>query len=136
MIIFKTGRRYQINLIFLLTILLVLVLVQCRHDGLNVSLLDKVCYQKDVAPIFQNSCGITGCHNRQGGDGGYVFTDYNSVMKAITPFNSNKSKAYQAITGKGFAQLMPPAGALSEKERILIRVWIDQGAEQTTCTRN
>jgi hypothetical protein len=57
-------------------------------------------------------------------------------MKSITPFNAQKSTAYKAITGKGFVQLMPPSGALQEKDRILIRVWIDQGAssDTTACT--
>jgi len=30
--------------------------------------------------------------------------------------------------------MMPPSGALSENERILIRLWIDQGAVNTICT--
>ena len=110
------------------------VQVQCRHDGLNVSTLDKVCYERDIAPIFYNSCGVSGCHNQGHGQGGYSFTDYTSIMKAITPFNAQKSKAYQAITGKAFMQLMPPGAALTENERILIRVWIDQGAVNSTCT--
>ena len=109
-----------------------LIQIQCRHDGIDVSTIDKVCYTKDIEPIFQNSCGTTGCHDSRG-EGGYSFTNYSSIMKAITPSNANKSKAYQAITGKAFVQLMPPAGALTENERILIRVWIDQGAIQTTC---
>jgi hypothetical protein len=57
-------------------------------------------------------------------------------MKGITPFNAQKSKVYQAITGKAFVQLMPPSGALTENERILIRVWIDQGAVKSTCIQN
>lgn len=109
------------------------VQIRCRHDGLNVAELDKVCYEKDIAPIFQSCSAANGCHNQQSSEGGYVFTDYNSVMKAITPFNAQKSTAYKAITGKGFMQLMPPTGALSQADRIKIRVWIDQGAEQTTC---
>jgi len=114
-------------------LVLVLVQVRCRHDGLNVAELDKVCYERDIAPIFLNSCGTTGCHDSQRGEAGYSFTDYAGIMKAITPSNAQKSKAYKAITGKGFTQLMPPAGALTEKERILIRVWIDQGAVKTVC---
>jgi len=113
---------------------LVLVQTRCRHDDLVAATVAKVCYQSDIGPIFLRSCAISGCHDSQRGRGGYSFTDYNSVMKAITPFNAQKSKAYKAITGKGFVQLMPPSGALSENERILIRVWIDQGAENTTCT--
>jgi uncharacterized membrane protein len=119
-------------LIFFALLGLGIVQIQCRHDGIDTTLA-KVCYQKDIEPIFQNSCGTTGCHDSQRGRGGFSFTDYTSIMKAITPYNANKSKAYQAITGKAFVQLMPPSGALTENERILIRVWIDQGAVQTTC---
>jgi len=131
----RKAAQISIILIFVLS-LLALTEIRCRHDGINVATLDKVCFQRDVAPIFQNSCGITGCHNQQRGGGGYSFTYYTSVMEAITPFNAQKSIAYQAITGKGFVQLMPPSGALTEQERILIRVWIDQGAANTTCTTN
>jgi len=128
----KKTLRISLMLVFA-ALVLALILIQCKHDGLDVTKLDKVCYQKDIGPIFQNSCGTTGCHDSGGGESGYVFTNYTSVMKAITPFDASKSKAYQAITGKGFVQLMPPSGALTENERILIRVWIDQGAVQTTC---
>ncbi len=126
---------YGFSLILMVTAsVLAVVQIQCRHDGINVDDIDKVCYEKDIAPIFQSCSAASGCHNQQSSEGGYVFTDYNSVMKAITPFNAQKSAAYKAITGKGFVQLMPPAGALSQKERILIRVWIDQGAENSLCT--
>ena len=131
----KEKKKVLFSLSFLFSLsVLALVQVRCRHDGLNVATLDKVCYERDIAPIFLNSCGTTGCHSSGHGAGDFSFTDYTSVMKAITPFNAQKSKAYQAITGKAFMQLMPPSGELSEKERILIRVWIDQGAVNTTCT--
>jgi len=128
----KKTLRISLILVFA-AVGLALVQTRCRHDDLNSATLDKVCYERDIAPIFLRSCATTGCHDSRG-KGGYSFNDYTSVMKAITPYNAQKSKAYKAITGKGFIQLMPPAGALSQNERILIRVWIDQGAEQTTCT--
>ena len=130
----KRNKTLRISLILVFAAsVLTLVQVRCRHDGLKVDELDKVCYEKDISPIFLNSCGTTGCHDSQGGEAGYSFTNYAGVMKAVTPSDAQKSIAYKAITGKGFVQLMPPAGALTEKERILIRVWIDQGAVQTDC---
>jgi len=127
-------KTIRISLILVCTsAVLALLQIRCRHDDLNAATLDKVCYTRDIGPIFLRSCGTTGCHDSRA-KGGYSFTDYTSVMQAITPFNAQKSKAYKAITGKGFVQLMPPSGALSQNERILIRVWIDQGAENTTCT--
>lgn len=128
----KKTFRISIITVFAATILM-FTQTRCRHDDLNAATLAKVCYQTEIGPIFLRSCGTTGCHDSSRGKAGYSFTDYTSVMKAITPFNAQKSKAYKAITGKGFVQLMPPGGALSENERILIRVWIDQGAENTTC---
>lgn len=126
----KTLRTSQ--MLMLSISLLVLVQIGCRHDGINVSELDKVCFQRDVLPIFQNSCGTTNCHDQRGNEG-YSFTDYASIVKAVKPFNPYKSKAYLAITGKAFTQFMPPSRALSQDQRILIRVWIEQGAENTTC---
>ena len=128
----KKTLRFSFVLLFA-AIGLVLVQIRCRHDDLNATTFAKVCYKTDIGPIFLRSCGTTNCHDSQSSKGGYTLTDdYNSVMKAITPFNAQKSPAYKAITGKGFVQLMPPGKALSENERILIRVWIDQGAENNT----
>ena len=129
-----SGRKtMQISLKLVFVFLLALVvLADCRHDGLNVSTLKQVCYDTEIAPIFLNKCGS--CHSATRSRGGFGFYDYNSIIQSVTPFNAQKSKAYQAITGKAFTQLMPPDGALSENERILIRVWIDQGAKNTICT--
>ncbi|HEY3390972.1 MAG TPA: hypothetical protein VGK38_15440 [Prolixibacteraceae bacterium] len=111
---------------------LVIIQIRCRHDDLNASTLDKVCYETDIARIF-STCNAADCHGSSA-KGGYTFTDYLSVKKAITPFNAQKSLAYKAITGKGFTQLMPPSGALPEADRILLRIWIDQGAVNVPCS--
>jgi len=132
----KGKNPLRISLILLFSAsALILVQTRCRHDDLNAALLDKVCYN-DVAAILSSCSATAGCHNAGGSENKYTFTDYTSIMKSITPFNAQKSTAYKAITGKGFVQLMPPSGALPEKDRILIRVWIDQGAKSdtTACT--
>ncbi|MEI6140030.1 MAG: hypothetical protein WCP85_12245 [Mariniphaga sp.] len=132
----KGKKTFRFSLLLLASVtFFALLQIRCRHDGLNVATLDKVCFQRDVLPIFQNSCGTTGCHNGKG-EGGVTLTDYASIIKTIDAGNPYKSKAYLAITGKGFAQMMPPSGALTQKERILIRVWIEQGAMPTTCATN
>lgn len=128
------GRKtIQITIQLLIALILfTFIEVQCRHDSLNVSTLKSVCYDTEIAPIFMNKCAT--CHGSGKNKGGLVLNDYPSIFKSVTPFNAQKSKSYLAITGKGFSQLMPPDGALSENERILIRVWIDQGAKNTVCT--
>lgn len=124
----KTLRIY-LMFVFVASVLMIFQ-IQCRHDDLYVE--EKVCYN-DVEAIFLSNCAATaGCH-KSAGENGYQFTEYKFIMKAIKPFNAQKSTAYKAITGKGFMQLMPPGRALSMKERILIRVWIDQGADSVRC---
>ena len=132
----KGKKTFRITLLLLASVtFFALLQIRCRHDGLNVANLEKVCFQRDVLPIFVNSCGTANCHGSKG-KGGYSFTDYTSIMKSISAGNAYKSKAYLAMTGKGFAQMMPPSGALSQNERILVRVWIEQGAANTTCASN
>ncbi len=128
------GRKtIQISLQrFIPLILFALIQMQCRHDGLNAGTLKTVCYDTEIAPIFLNKCAT--CHSQGENKGGLALNDYSSILESVKPFDAQNSKSYKAITGKGFAQLMPPNGALSENERILIRVWIDQGAKNTVCT--
>jgi len=102
----------------------------CKHEGIPADQMPEVCFQSEVLPIFQNSCGTTGCHSSDGGNG-YNFTDYSGIMKAITAGNADKSKAYQAITST--FQIMPPDNALPANKRTIIRLWIEQGAKETTC---
>lgn len=122
---------YLLFLVALMLLPLSFLVNSCKHEGIPADQFPEVCFQKEILPIFQNSCGTTGCHGGTGGEGGYVFTDYASIMKAITPGNADKSKAYQAITST--FQLMPPDNALPADKRTLIRLWIEQGAKETTC---
>lgn len=127
---FKRLSYFSILIALVLLPLLFLV-NSCQHSGVPADQFPQVCFTDQILPIFQNSCGTSGCHNGQGGESGYVFTDYASIMKAIKPGNADKSKAYQAITST--FQLMPPNNALPESKRTLIRLWIEQGAQETTC---
>lgn len=105
----------------------------CKHEGIPADQMQPICFTEQVLPIFQNSCGTTGCHG--GGTGhGYNFTDYTGIMQAISAGDASKSKAYQAMTST--FQLMPPNNALPENKRTIIRLWIEQGAKQTTCGSN
>lgn len=107
------------------------ITTSCEHEGIPADQMDQVCFNQQVLPIFQNSCATSGCHDTQTAENGYVFTDYSSIMKAITPGNASKSKAYKAITSS--VELMPPHNPLPMEKRILIRLWIEQGAKETDC---
>jgi len=123
--------RYIPLLIIIVLLPCLFLTNSCQHEGIPADQIKQICFTGEVLPIFQNSCGTSGCHDANGGEGGYVFTDYGSIMKAITPGDASKSKAYQSITSTFL--LMPPDNALPLSKRTLIRLWIDQGAIETKC---
>lgn len=106
----------------------------CSHEGIPADQMEQVCFTTQVLPIFQNSCSTTGCHDAATAEANYIFTDHANILKSITPGNASKSKAYQAITSH--SEIMPPGNPLPIDKRILIRIWIEQGAMETTCEAN
>jgi uncharacterized membrane protein len=108
----------------------VIILDACRNKTPDAMAMDKICFDTQVLPIFQNKCAV--CHNTSDPVAGLVFSDYTSIMKSITPGDPNKSVAYNAIVSI-FDGYMPPDQPLTIEERTLIRLWIEQGANQTIC---
>ncbi|GAB4335906.1 MAG: hypothetical protein OHK0038_13860 [Flammeovirgaceae bacterium] len=106
--------------------------VSCTHEP-NIEALPEVCFEKEVLPIFQTNCAISGCHDATSKEEGYDFSTYESIIsKGIEKGNASKSKVYKAMTTTT-GEIMPPSGALPEAQRQLILVWIEQGAKNTTC---
>lgn len=100
----------------------------CRHDTDQAELLPDICFEKDILPIFQTSCAISGCHNSSA-EGGYNLSDYEGIMKGITPGEPLKSEIYTSLINIWSAEeMMPPDRPLSPEYRSLIKVWIEQGA--------
>lgn len=110
---------------------LLLLVNSCQHEGIPADRMGTICFTEQVLPIFQNSCGTSGCHDSKTAEEGYVFTDYASIMKAITPGNADKSKAYQAMIST--FEIMPTDNPLPATKRTIIRLWIEQGAKETEC---
>jgi len=120
------------HLYFILTGFMLLAFASCRHDNLDITPYKSVCFENEVKPIFVASCAISGCHNSGTAEAGFVFEDYTGISKAVSPGDPLKSKAYQVITNE-WVNLMPPDKPLTEKQRITIRLWIEQGANQDSC---
>ena len=110
----------------------------CQNEGTPIEKLPEICFESQVLPIFQNNCALSGCHD-SGGESGYDFTypkvnlNAKGIFEAVKAGNPDKSLAYQAMTGT--LQLMPPHNPLPENKRAIIRLWIEQGANETTCTQ-
>ena len=102
----------------------------CKHDPQGIDQLDTVCFQTQILPVIQTSCGMSGCH-----DGGEEFSlsSYSNIMDLVEPGNAAKSKLYQVITQVNGENFMPPNRPLSKELRTQILIWIEQGATNSTC---
>jgi len=104
----------------------------CTHEPENLDGLDTVCFETQVLPVIQTSCGMTGCHD--GSAEGFLATDYPSIMETVIPGDPRSSKLYKVITDINSDDMMPPERPLTQEQRTIIQVWIAQGAENTLCT--
>lgn len=114
-------------------VLLSFASIRCTHEAPDLDQFEAICFEEKILPVFQTGCAVSNCHDSQAAKKGYVFSDYEGIMEAITAGFPDESKAYQSIIAKGGEKAMPPDRPLSENERTLIRIWISQGALNTTC---
>ncbi len=126
----------KLNKIYLsLTLLIILTTISwitsCTHDA-KIADQPIVCFDRDILPIFTNSCGMAGCHDG-GSHGGRGFNSYASISREVVAGNPNKSNLYTVLIDTWGFNRMPPKQPLSLENRTLIRVWIEQGATETTC---
>lgn len=98
---------------------------------MGIDKMDTVCFEGKIKPIIQTSCGISGCHS--GGGEGMSLTNYSEIMSIVNPGNAAKSQLYKVITEVNGGNMMPPNRPLTKEQRTLILVWIEQGANETTC---
>lgn len=135
------------------------MLPACRHDPVIVEpkMMDtipadtsEVChpdtiyFRKDVLPIILSSCGMELCHDAVTRQEGLQFTSYQTLINSgrLIPFDAEGSDIYQRMTSQDIAMVMPPSprGPISDTNILVIKRWIDQGAQyldcpdDTTCT--
>ena len=108
-------------------------LYSCKQEPVYIEELDTVCFDSQVLPILQTSCAISGCHDAGSASEGFISTNYESITQAVNPGDANGSLLYQVITDINGESMMPPDGPLSKEQRMLIHIWIAQGALNTLC---
>jgi len=119
---------------FLASLILIVsgIVPSCTHETLNLDLIDTVCFEREVLPAFVNGCATTNCHDAVTHRHGLNLTTYAEIRKRVVPGSSATSELFQVLTSTG-PERMPPVYPLSTQDRIRIRLWIDQGALETTC---
>jgi len=124
-------RQWFRSLLWTFFMLPILTINSCQNDPVLVNDLREVCFEAEVLPIMQNSCATSNCHDVTA-EHGYRLDSYAGILEGIKPFDPGQSKLYQSIISTG-EDRMPPDQPLSKDARTIIRVWIQQGAENTIC---
>ena len=76
---------------------------------------------------------MSGCHDGAGRELRMALNNYADISRTVAAGDPNASRSYQAIIAKMGENMMPPRQPLSLTDRTIIRIWIEQGAAQTTC---
>ena len=77
-------------------VLIFMVLPSCQHESLLIDDLDTVCFETQILPILQTSCGMMGCHD--GTEEGFLAADYQSIVQSVVPGDPRASALYSVIT--------------------------------------
>lgn len=109
-------------------IALILFSTACKHEALPY--VKKVCFTEDVLPLIASNCAMSGCHDANSSEGP-VLTDYDHIIKIVSPGNPSLSKLYTVLDNTG-ENAMPPSGPLTQDQINIIKWWIEQGAENTS----
>jgi hypothetical protein len=119
---------------FLITLIILTIISwisSCTHDA-KIADFPEICFDGDVLPIFTNSCAISGCHDGNG-ESRMILNSYTEISRGVVAGNPRASRLYTAIIAKMGENMMPPNQPLSLQNRTIIRLWIEQGAQPTTC---
>lgn len=147
----------KLNILILFFVLSAMVITSCKHDetddtvfvpnnnggtdtatGTNDPCDTNIIYfEKDVLPILNSNCAMSGCHDPGTAKEGIVLNNYTNVMATgkITPMYAGSSKIYKAIIDNDPKDVMPPApkSRLTAAQIAVIAKWINQGAKNITC---
>ena len=92
-------------------------------------------FQRNILPLLNSNCAMSGCHDAATHEDGVILTDYTNIINTgeVSPGNPNSSKLYEVLFNTG-SDLMPYGGPpLSDDQKALIEKWIQQGAQDYYC---
>lgn len=98
---------------------------------------DIIYFEQQILPIFQANCATAGCHNAGTAEDGVVLDNYANIFETgdIDPYDPWDSEVYEVIMENDPDDRMPPppSSPLPQELKNLIRDWILQGAQNTSC---
>ncbi|MBX7183082.1 MAG: hypothetical protein K1X82_13300 [Bacteroidia bacterium] len=154
----KSSLKFLLFSLFVLSMLAVLIMPSCKHhpddlvpadttqnpidtttNPIDTLVCDTcpegvVSFSEDIQPIFNSQCAQAGCHDAATHEEGLVLNTYQNIMATTDIAEKGLgSDVWEALNETG-DDMMPPNGPLSNDQLNLIKAWIQQGAQNTTCT--
>ncbi len=96
---------------------------------------DSVYFTNTILPLIVSNCAVEGCHDAITHEDGVRLDNYADIMEEVNPGDLNGSDLWDLIN-KTDSDVMPPAdngGPLSAQQKLLIQMWILQGALNNSC---
>lgn len=99
----------------------------CQHEQMgdpNAAL----CFERDILPIFNSKCAMSGCHDAGTAAEGYNLSNYKQIVShGLVKGKPNSSELYEEVADDD----MPPKGytKLSAAEKQMLYDWIADGAK-------
>ncbi len=92
---------------------------------------DTLCFSRDILPIYNSNCAMSGCHDAVSRRGNYNLTTYAGIMRGIKAGSPSASNAYKIINVS-----MPeaPWKRVPDSLKTRIATWITAGAKNDACT--
>lgn len=108
--------------------------MKSKTVGVAADLPETIDFSRDIRPIFNTSCAK--CHGGVKEAGGVSFQFRESIFKKgesgrtpVVEKHPELSELIARVDAKDATKLMPPGGPqLAERERALLRKWVEQGA--------
>lgn len=97
---------------------------------------DTVYFAQSILPLIVSNCAGTGCHDAITHEEGVRLYDYAHIMQQVSPGNPNNSDLLTdgIWQNGGDAMPPPPNPPLTQAQEDLIVTWIQQGAQNNSCT--
>lgn len=91
-------------------------------------------FTNEIYPMIQSNCAMSGCHVGPNAAEDMDFSTYAGIRAQVKPGDPNDSELYEVLFETGDDLMPPPPMApLSAAQKARIRLWIEQGANETNC---
>ena len=71
----------------------------------TTKIIDDLCFERDVLPILQSTCAMSGCHDAETAAHEVVLDSWESIMNSeedlVTPFDPRESELWEVLVEDG-----------------------------------